>query len=153
MLKRHVADLPHLYAPHALQQHIGGLFYSPPIGARQKDAGIYIRLHNSTRIACTDANGIVTQTGPQPLGDDRHHAEIDKNEQKGARNVQASIWGWFQRAHEEVTGVWVGVDKVVDKDLSEVGIIQPPCYLGPADARRFDRIKIGDLDAGHIFQR
>ncbi len=48
--------------------------------------------------------------------------------------------------------MWVGVDEVGGKDLFEIGVVESPGYLSPANPRRFDGLIVCYLDIGYVFQ-
>ena len=64
----------------------------------------------------------------------------------GARRVTR------QRMNEEVARVRIGVDEMMEEDLFQVDVVQPPRDLGAADAGGLDGLHVIYLDAGDILQ-
>ena len=58
-----------------------------------------------------------------------------------------------QRLDEEVAGVRVGVDEVVDEDLLQIGLIEPFRHLTPINPCGLDGRQVADLDIGDVLQR
>ncbi len=123
------------------------------IGAGQEETQLTRGLGQVGGVALGDADEHLAQTIAHPPGHAHGHTEIDEDELKRrpARRGQITNRGRL-RAHEQVTGVRVGVEELGHEDLLEVRFQQQIGHFLGIDARLIQRVDVRDLQRLHVFQ-
>jgi hypothetical protein len=147
-----VVDLPqvaHAHAAEAIEHLHARDLDQLEVRTGQQHVQDLEALDQACAVLRSDGDGGLTQAGAQILGHTANHAEVDERQLPLA---VAGPVGPFERSHEQVARMRVGVEETVLQDLLHVGAQQRLRDLRPVDPGCGDRLVVAQLDGRDVFE-